>query len=165
MRPGVARNTRRPVSAKKMALSSSDLGFLNPGEAFGGHASAKQQACDMTRFVSCHQVDCRRFFAYLSDGRIEPSGRLTPEERDRAKYTINVLNLDSLYLRNQRRRWWDELDKLFTEHVEKNWSLDDLVTIELVPINGRLSRFFSLTRQFFSDVAEGVLQQQAPELV
>jgi uncharacterized protein (TIGR02646 family) len=37
--------------------STNDLSvFAAQGyEVFGGHAPGKQQACDMTRFVSCHQ--------------------------------------------------------------------------------------------------------------
>ena len=53
----------------------------------------------------------------------------------------------------------------YIEHIEKGWSLPDLVAVDLVPSSGRLSRFFSLTRQFFGPVAEQTLQQQAPALL
>lgn len=134
-------------------------------EVFGGHATGKQQACDVTRFVSCHQPDCRRFFAYVSDGRVVPAQALNDAERDRAQYTIDTLNLNSPYLITRRRQWWDELDDLFREHIAKDWSLADLATVDLVPTNNRLSRFFSLTRQFFGQIAEQTLQQHAPGLV
>jgi hypothetical protein len=65
----------------------------------------------------------------------------------------------------RRRQWWDELDALYEEHLQKNWSLPDLATVDLVPVNGKLSRFFSLTCQFFGSVAEATLQQHAPALV
>lgn len=80
------------------ALHSHNLSLLNRGEAFGGHAASKQQACDMGRFVSCHQPDCARYFAYLSDGRVIPRLKLSSTERDRAQYTIELLNLNSPYL-------------------------------------------------------------------
>ena len=147
------------------ALRSADLQTLSVAEAFGGHARGKQAACDMVRFVSCHQLDCRRFFTYLSDGRVVPSDQLNGIEKGRSQYTIDILNLNSPYLVNHRRRWWDELDELFQEHQAKNWNLPDLVSVDLVPVNGGLSRFFSLSRQFFGNVAEQVLQQQAPQLV
>lgn len=134
-------------------------------EVFGGHAAGKQQAVDMTRFVSCHQPDCRRFFAYLSDGRITPALGLSAQDFDKADYTITLLNLNSPYLITRRRQWWDELDQLFQEHQTKGWSLPDLASIDLVPRNQRLSRFFSLTRQFFGQLAEQTLQQHAPGLV
>ncbi|PHV08824.1 TIGR02646 family protein [Janthinobacterium sp. BJB412] len=134
-------------------------------EVFGGHAPGKQKTCDMARFVSCHGKDCYRFFAYVSDGRVLPAKDLDAPERGRAQYTIDILNLNSPYLVTRRRQWWDELDELFQEHEEKGWSLNDLAAIDLVPVNRRLSRFFSLTRQFFGPIAEQTLQQKAPELV
>lgn len=45
------------------------------------------------------------------------------------------------------------------EHVSKGWSLDCLVEIDLLPNNQRLSQFFSITRQFFGQRAEQVLQK------
>lgn len=150
--------------------SRNDLGTFKArgDEVFGGHAPGKQGAqgpVDMHRFISPHQPDCRRFFAYLSDGLVIPAGDLDAPARDRAQYTIDTLNLNSPFLVTQRRKWWDELDKLFEEHIEKGWSLPDLVAVDLVPSSGQLSRFFSLTRQFFGPVAEQTLQQQAPELL
>lgn len=133
--------------------------------AFGGHAPGKQQGVDMRQFVSCHQLDCARFFAYLSDGRIVPSQALSVVEQNRAQYTIDLLNLNSSYLVTLRRQWWAELEDLFTEHANKGWSLPDWAQIELLPINGKLNSFFTLTRQFFGKIAENTLQQHAPELV
>lgn len=133
--------------------------------AFGGHAPSKQQGVDMTLFVSCHQPDCSRFFAYLSDGRIVPSQNLSATDHDHAQYTIDTLNLNSSYLVTLRRQWWAELDALFTEHANKDWSLPDWAQIELLPINGKLNSFFTLTRQFFGKIAENTLQHHAPELV
>ncbi len=134
-------------------------------EVFGGHAAGKKQACDMNRFISCHHPDCSRYFAYLSDGRIVPNLALTPHERECAQYTIDLLNLNSPFLIVRRRNWWNELDDLYQEHAAKGWSLPDLVAVDLVPTGNALSRFFSLTRQFFGQIAVQTLQQHAPELV
>lgn len=147
------------------ALRSDDLPNLNKGEAFAGHAVGKQHTCEAVRFISPHQPDCARYFAYLSDGRIVPSKKLDTLEQDRAQYTIDTLNLNSPYLLTRRRKWWDELDSLFQEHTAKGWSLPDLAAFDLVPAAGGLSHFFSLTRQFFGQVAEQALSQYAPELV
>jgi len=147
------------------ALRSDDLPNLNRGEAFAGHATGKQQACDTARFISCHQPDCARYFAYLSDGRVVPSQNLAAHEQDRAQYTIATLNLNSPYLLTRRRQWWDELDSLFQEHTAQGWSLQQLAAVDLLPVAGGLSRFFSLTRQFFGQIAEQTLQQHSPELV
>jgi len=134
-------------------------------EVFGGHAAGKQHGVDITRFISCHQPDCRRFFAYLSDGRITPALGLSEQDIDKADYTITLLNLNSPYLITRRHKWWEELDQLFQEHQTKGWSLPDLAGIDLIPSNKGLSRFFSLTRQFFGQIAEQTLQQHAPELI
>lgn len=147
------------------ALRHDDLPRLNSGEGFGGHAAPKQLSCDMARFITPHQPDCARFFAYLSDGRVLPANGLTPADQDRARYTIDHLNLNSPYLVNLRRQWWDELDRYYEEHTSKGWSLDHLIAVDLVPTFGALSRFFTLTRQFFGAAAERVLQQQAPALL
>ncbi|OCX69004.1 hypothetical protein A6M27_14515 [Acidithiobacillus thiooxidans] len=147
------------------ALDSHDLSLLSRDESFGGHAAGKQQGCDMERFVSCHQPDCARYFAYLSDGRVIPRLDLNSVERERAKYTIELLNLNSPYLLTRRQQWWNELDELYAEHITKEWNIADLAAIDLVPTEQKLSRFFSLTRQFFGQVAENVLHLHALELV
>jgi uncharacterized protein (TIGR02646 family) len=152
------------------ALTSGDLGVFKArgAEVFGGHARGKTGAngpVDMVRFVSPHQPNCRTFFAYLSDGRIVPAAGLSPLDEDRARYTIDTLNLNSPYLINRRQQWWDELDQLFEEHLAKGWSLPELAAVDLIPLSGKLSRFFSLTRQFFGAVAEQTLQQRVPALV
>ncbi len=134
-------------------------------EVFGGHSAGKTQTVDMAKFISCHQPDCRRFFAYLSDGRVTTAQGLSAQDADKADYTIKLLNLNSPYLIIRRQQWWDELDQLFQEHEEKGWSLTNLAGIDLLPCNQRLSRFFSLTRQFFGPIAEQILQQHAPLLV
>jgi len=143
------------------ALSTDDLKTIKE-DTFGGHA--KLGVYDATLFVSCHDPDCARYFAYLSDGRVVTNDNLSNSEKDQANYTITLLNLNSPYLVNRRRRWHDELDQLFEEHIDKNWSIEHLAAIDLLPSNRQLSQFFSLTRQFFGHVAEQVLQQHLPEL-
>lgn len=144
--------------------SENDLRVFG-SDAFGGHALGKKKAVDMNRFVSCHQSDSQRFFAYLSDGRVVASKTLDEQDTDKANYTIDLLNLNSPYLIIRRGQWWAELEQLFQEHQEKGWSLDDLVGLELVPSQSLLRSFFSLTRQFFGTVAERTLQQHAPKLL
>lgn len=145
------------------ALTSNDLNHpdIIQEQAFGGHA--KQSQYD-AKFISCHDADCARYFAYLSDGRVIPRNGLNQTDTERAEYTIRVLNLDCPYLRNRRRRWFDELDQLFQEHQTKNWNLHDLAGVDLIPTRHKLNPFFSLTRQFFGSIAESVLLQHAPEL-
>ena len=107
-------------------------------------------------------ANCAQFFAYLSDGRISPKAGLSGAYQAQAQYTIDLLNLNSPYLITLRRQWWAELDDLFEEHTTKGWDLHCLASVDLVPCAGKLSRFFSLTRQFFGDIAEQTLQRHAP---
>ncbi|MDD2737346.1 MAG: TIGR02646 family protein [Methylomonas lenta] len=151
------------INMATSALSSDDL-HINQ-EVFGGHAPGKQKAYDLDLFISCHDADCGRYFAYLSDGRVVASNSLNANDVIRAKYTINLLNLNCAFLKNRRLRWFNELDELFNEHEDKNWSVDDLVSVYLLPTDQKLCQFFSLTRQFFAQKAEQVLRQSAPELV
>lgn len=136
-----------------------------PAGLFGGHAQGKQQSVDMERLISPHQPDSARFFAYLSDGRIVPAEGLNQQEKERAQYTIDLLNLDCPFLQVERRKWWDELDQLMGEHQSKEMDLHHLASIDLVPTKHRLSPFFTMTRRFFGRIAEDVLQQSAPNLL
>jgi uncharacterized protein (TIGR02646 family) len=145
------------------ALSDIDLQALLNNEIFGGHAKLKEY--DSQLFVSCINPECSRFFAYLSDGRVEPASELAAGDRDKALYTRDLLNLNSPYLINRRRRWWDELDDLLQQHLDDPECVYHLAAVDLLPTNGCLSRYFSATRQFFGPIAEQVLQDGAPELL
>lgn len=134
-----SQNPARIFDYSNLAASALDSAYdlhIFKGQAdvvFGGHASGKQQAVDMTLFISCHQSDCSRFFSYLSDGRVVPSNKLDALDEKRAQYTIDLLNLNSPFLIVRRRQWWDEIDQLLQEHQSRDWSLPDLVSIELLP--------------------------------
>ena len=144
------------------ALSDQDLKDRARDDIFGGHA--KLGNYDENQFISPLQNDCHQYFIYLSDGRIEPNNKLTLQERDKAQYTIDLLNLDSPYLINQRKKWLDELDNLIDEHIQNDHSLYHLACVELIPTNQKLNPFFTATRQFFQNIAEQVLNDHAPEL-
>lgn len=145
------------------ALSSDDLATMNSEDVFGGHAKLSEY--DDQLFVSCLQADCSRYFSYLSNGQVEPSHSLDETDRKKAKYSIDLLNLNCPYLVTQRKKWLDELDQLIDEHIENDMSLPDLASIDLIPTANKLSQYFTATRQRFGDIAEQVLQAQAPELV
>lgn len=160
-----SQNPTRTFDESNLAASifSSDcLKKLQKEDIFGGHTLAKQTSVDITRFVSCYQNDCEHYFAFLSDGRIVPKKNLDPNKKDKAEYTINLLNLNCHFLINLRKQHWDDLDELYEEHLEKNWDLEQLCYLELVSCDNQngLSPFYSLTKQFFGKVADKVIQQQ-----
>ncbi|WP_238587250.1 retron system putative HNH endonuclease [Pseudomonas veronii] len=165
-----SQNPQRTFDYSNLAASSldseTDLHTFKgqASEVFGGHALGKSSTVDINRFVSCHQSDCSRFFAYLSDGRIVAADGLSAQEKDRAKYTIDLLNLNSPFLQELRYQWWSELEALFNEHIDQDMSLHCLAGIDLAPRGTQLSPFFSITRNFFGNIAEEVLEQEAPDL-
>ncbi|MDQ0123350.1 uncharacterized protein (TIGR02646 family) [Pseudomonas lini] len=146
--------------------SQNDLPALKTqgAELFGGHALGKSKGVDRGRFISCHQPDCVRFFVYLSDGRVVPADGLSTRDDDRARYTIDLLNLNSPYLQDLRQRWWEELEQLFEEHIGQDMNLHCLAGIDLIPTGAKLSQFFSITRAFFGNIAEEVIERDAPHL-
>ncbi len=139
---------------------------IDPEAVFGGHATGKRAHYDLAQFVSCFQCDSARYFAYLpTDGRVVPHEEMQEHEKAKAHYTIELLNLNSPFLVTRRRQWSEELQSLFDEHAARGWSLLHLAQIDLVPCNGKLNRFFSLTRHFYGPLAEQTLTQNAPSLV
>lgn len=137
------------------ALSSEDLSSLAVNEVFGGHAKLSQY--DPSLFISCLQPECAKYFASLSTGKIEAVIDLTEDEKKQANYTITLLNLNCAYLVTERKKWIDELDELIEEHLDKDYSLEQLARVELLPTANQLSPFFSATRQRFKGIAEKIL--------
>lgn len=133
-----------------------------PINVFGGHAPLKTQDVDMTQFIHPHLAGCPAHFEYLSDGRVIPNPVSNASAQQKADYTIKLLNLNSPYLIQQRRHWWQELLEVWDEKPE-NYS--EKAQCDLIPVDGKLSRFFSVTRQFWGPIAESTLAEHAPQLV
>jgi len=90
------------------ALDSDSLTNFAKKDRFGGHY--KQSAYDPNLFVSPLMPDSERYFEYSSSGRVEPAQYLTPEDRAKAIYTRDLLNLNAPFLVNSRRKWLIELE-------------------------------------------------------
>ena len=124
------------------ALSSDDLRSLKGGEYFGGHH--KDDVYDGGLFVSCVDEDSERFFRYLSTGKVEPVSTLNVKEKERAEYTIALLNLNSTILVDRRRRWLDELDGEIDCLLGDHQALSKFKLFLLsVDGNGFLAEFYS----------------------
>lgn len=127
------------------AIHSDKLSQLS--DVFGGHAKLSEY--DEMQFVSCLQADCAHYFRYLSDGRVVPSSALDTQDRNKAEYTIALLNLNSPFLINRRRKWWEELDELVQEHLDNDMDLYYLASVDLVPTGNKLSPFLALRDSSF----------------
>ncbi len=98
---------------------------------FGGHA--KLHFYDDNLFISPTDQNCGCFFAFLEEsGAMVPSPNLDDAEQEKAKYTIDLLNLNHPYLKNQRRLRMaevrDDIDK--TDDSERIVALIELETSE-----------------------------------
>ncbi len=144
------------------ALCSEDLSLFSKEDYFGGHA--KLNFYDASLFISPLELDCRRFFIYLSEtGRVEPSPSLNAQDVERAHYTIDLLNLNAPYLRNKRRRWLQELEEEIDELLTSRKALLSLARRELCAHHGQLGAFHSASRQMFGALGEQVIQDHCPE--
>ncbi|MHA7586640.1 retron system putative HNH endonuclease [Vibrio harveyi] len=84
---------------------------------FGGHAKGNDYNPEL--FISPINGSCSKHFIYLEDnGEIVVAENLTEEEQRKAEYTIDLLNLNHPYLKNQRR-------KKMAEVLEDIEQLDD----------------------------------------
>ncbi|WP_413662103.1 retron system putative HNH endonuclease [Microbulbifer sp. CNSA002] len=145
------------------ALKSEDLQF-HRGNVFGGHA--KKSHFDKRQFKSPLRARVKRnYFLYLSDGRVVPSPSKTKRYQRKVRHTINLLNLNAPYLVNLRKRWLDDLDDLIDDHLTDGQSIYYLASVDLVPRGGKLSQFFSATRQRFGGISNRVLKTEAGDLL
>lgn len=133
-------------------------------QTFGGHRKDDEYQADL--FISSLQNGCSDYFFYIQ-GKIKPSPELSPEQQKQVEYNIKILNLNCPYLINLRKRKHQELEDLFDAALETqdDAQLRNEAQAALLPNNGKLEAFFSLTRQFFGPLAAQVLKQHAPELV
>lgn len=145
------------------ALSSKDLKYLAKQDIFGGHS--KLNKYNPTSFISCLGFDCARYFSYLSTGFVCANNKLSASDKDKAKETIKLLNLNSPYLVVKRKEWVDELDELINDYLQDSTRLKYLASIYLLPYGDKLDPFFSISRQRFDALAEQILKEQAPELL
>jgi uncharacterized protein (TIGR02646 family) len=138
------------------ALSDQDLKNLKPikNNAFGGHAIKKVKNVDMSLFIHCHQPDCFKFFAYLSDGHVVPATGLNAQEQSCAQYTIDLLNLNSTVLIQKRAQWHLELEAAYDSAAKSATPIQQLVRYYKTPIENKLQSFYSMTQQFFSPIGK-----------
>lgn len=145
------------------ALSSAELQRYAKADQFGGHHKGSDY--DPQLFVSPLMEGCDHYFIYASSGRVEPRSTLSAQQQAQARYTIDLLNLNAPLLVHERQQWIDELETLIAKAIDADSSLHNLAEVDLLPRNGRLSPFFTASRQRYGHLAETLLQQQAPELL
>ncbi|WP_320043309.1 retron system putative HNH endonuclease [uncultured Desulfobacter sp.] len=137
------------------ALDSDSLSQFAKADRFGGHFKGNDYDPDM--FISPLMPDCHRYFEYLSSGRVEPAQNLSVEDRSRANYTINLLNLNAPFLVNSRRRWLIEIEDEIERLLEDDSALRQLAECELCDTGGRLRGFHSAAKARFGKLGDQVM--------
>lgn len=141
----------------------SELADKDKPNIFGGHADGKTQSVDMSLFISPLEKDCSRFFTYQSNGRVAAHSQLGLDEKERADYTIKLLNLNSPELITRRQNLWNELEKELFEYYHDDDKFTCWIESELLPYREKptecykLKSFFSLRRCFFKESGESIL--------
>lgn len=156
------------------ALDSQDLNLFGKDSRFGGHH--KLSVYDENKFISPMDINLESIFSFSSeDGEIFPRYGLTKAEESKAKYTIELLNLNCMYLKNNRKNWLNELqveiDKLID--IDSKEGLENLAECELCPsdrafepINQtlpQLRNFHSASLQLFGELGKQLLISKSPE--
>lgn len=132
-------------------------------DVFGGHARGNRYHSHA--FIQPLVADCRRYFHYAIDGRMEPRRGLSTRNRRRAAYTIRLMNLNAPALVNRRRRWLEEVEDEIAKLLDDPKALEYFATAELCPTNEKLRPFHSAVRQRFGSVGDRVLARECPEFV
>ncbi len=136
------------------ALSSTDLENLKiqynsePISSFGGHS--KRSHFNKKQFLSPLLARTKHnYLLYLNNGKIIPNPIKSRRYQKKAKYTIDLLNLNHSILVTRRKEWIEELDQLIDQHLDDDRCLTCLAGIDLEPTDGKLSNFFTATCQRF----------------
>lgn len=160
-----SRNPARTFDYRNLVLSaldSDDLQQFRREDRFGGHY--KLSDYDPALFVSPLQADCGRYFIYISEtGEIEPAPTLSEHENRKARYTIELLNLNARYLRNKRKSWMQELIEEIDKLIDNRQALRALAECELGETNARLRGFHSAAKQLLGAIGQEVLAADATD--
>ena len=116
-----------------------------------GHSDGKRDWPSYDpRFISPTELDCERYFEYrASDGSVQPANGLAPHEIDRARYTIDLLNLNCLRLRRARKDMLEDGYRIIAELRSDVHSLKHFLDCEMAEVRGRLRDFFTARQQHF----------------
>tara|TARA_R110000765_G_scaffold352193_1_gene442137 strand:+ start:542 stop:1309 length:768 start_codon:yes stop_codon:yes gene_type:complete len=171
LRPAWTFNYRNLVLS---ALDSEDLNRFDKAKRFGGHH--KLNSFDAELFLSPLLPNISNYFSFSSeDGEIFPNLTLDQDDKNKAKYTIDLLNLNAPYLKNARKNWLQELQNEINKLIEMESieGLEQLAKCELTLyrrnyslINrptSQLRQFHSASLNLFNDLGKRVLAGSYPQ--
>lgn len=139
-----------------LVLSCTDSGVISTTRQSDGvscgHSDGKSKwlAYD-ARFISPTEPDCERFFQYrASDGTVQPATGLSQPDKERATYTINLLNLNCPRLCRERKDMLEEGYRIIAKLQNDTGALQHFLDCELAEVGGKLRAFFTARQQHFS---------------
>lgn len=159
-----SKNPKRTFDYHNIVISvlhSDALQEFSKQDRFGGHFKLKEY--DPERFVSPLQSDCKRYFDYLSSGKVEPAHELNEKDQEKAQYTINQLNLNAPYLVNSRRHWLIEIEDVIDQLLDDISALKRLAECELCDTGGTLRQFHTAAKKRFGRLGDQVMDESCPE--
>jgi len=123
---------------------------LSHREFFAAHAKGSEYD---SLFISPLETDCQRYFRYLEEnGEIVPASEPATADHERAERTIELLNLNHPYLKNQRRKRMAEV----VEDIDQYETLEgqqEVIHAELLADeSGEIASFPSAVQALVSEV-------------
>jgi uncharacterized protein (TIGR02646 family) len=116
-----------------------------------GHCESKSSwpAYD-SRFIAPTEHDCERYFEYLAaDGSVQPAKNLSPIDIVRARYTIDLLELNCRRLCRLRKDMLEEGYRIISDLLSDQGAIDHFLDCEFSETNHKLGAFITARRQHF----------------
>lgn len=114
-----------------------------------GHKKANEFDEDL--FISPTDSKCNDFFEYDLFGKIKPKDNLSEIKKKRAKYTINLLNLNSHRLVRKRNEIIEQGYEIIQDLQSDAEALKNFLSLELEIVNNQYAfSFINLRKQYFS---------------
>ena len=101
--------------------------------------------------------------------RVRPDGRIEADtsacaaagwSADSVEKTIRILGLNVQRLRTARKEYWDNLSGKMPAYRGNPNAMEEWARSRLLPKNGALSKFFTVSRSYFGPLGEEILAEE-----
>ena len=139
---------------------------FSPPDASCGHAMGNT---DDPEFVDPRTVpDLPSLTRVRPDGQIKAdTGACANAERsaDSVEKTIQILGLNGQRLRTARKKYWDNLSGKMPAYRDDSNAMEEWARSRLLPKNGTLPKFFTVSRSYFGELGEQILAEEPREWI
>ena len=134
---------------------------FSPPDASCGHAMGNT---DDPEFVDPRTVpDLPSLTRVRPDGQIEADTGACADARwsaDSVEKTIRILGLNVQRLQKTRRDYWDNLSSKMSDYRGNPNAMEEWARSRLLPKNGTLPKFFTVSRSYFGSLGEEILAEE-----